>query len=161
MRILGIDPGSSRMGYGIIEETAAGVQLITYGVLENTERELQAKLLSLSKALTTLLAKHTPDLVGIEKLFFSKNRKTALEVAHARGVIIAQLVGAGLTVREFSPGEIKQAVTGYGAADKEMVRKMVGKILGKAELLGLDDAVDALAAALTASQYEKINRLSR
>lgn len=160
MRILGIDPGSSRMGYGVIEETPAGVTLIAYGVLENKERELQAKLMSLSQALKTLLIKHSPDLVGIEKLFFSKNRKTALEVAHARGVIVAQLAGAGLLVREFSPGEIKQAVTGYGAADKEMVRKMVCKILGKDELKGLDDAIDAIAAALTASQYEKINRFS-
>jgi crossover junction endodeoxyribonuclease RuvC len=155
MRILGIDPGSTRMGFGIIDELPTGPKLIECGVTDIKEKTLPAKLQALSKELELLLEKYKPDFVGVEKLFFSKNRKTALEVAHARGVIISALVGRGLNILELSPNEIKIAVTSYGRADKEMVRKMVSKILGVERLSGIDDAVDALAIALATGQLSK------
>ena len=156
MRILGIDPGSTLIGYGCIEDDGKGkTTLITSGVIKIKAKELPEKLKELGSRLEELLKETGPALVGIEKLFFSKNKKTALEVAHARGVILAELLRLNLPVREFTPGEVKSAVTGYGSADKIMVAKMVGKILGITELEGDDNTSDAIAVALTTAARER------
>jgi len=155
MYILGIDPGSTLIGYGLIKKTSKNeLEEITHGVLKITEKDLSQKIASLAKRLRALIKKTKPDLVGVEKLFFAKNKKTALEVAHARGVIMLIVLESRLPVVEYPPAEIKQAVTGYGSADKKMIQKMVSIIL-KTELHSDDNAADALAVAITtANRYE-------
>ncbi len=162
MRILGIDPGSTLMGFGVITETSGVLSLVSVGVLKMTEKDPTRKLLELSQKLSHLLDEQQPELVGLEKLYFSKNKKTALEVSQARGVIASTLLTRGLPILEYGPGQIKMAITGYGNADKESVAKMVQYIL-KLEKDKLDDnASDALAIAITAAfghaqtkRYEK------
>ncbi len=155
MKILGIDPGSTLMGYGVIETSGSSVRALSYGVLKIKAKALPDKLLELSTGLKKLLTKHTPDSTGLEKLFFAKNKKTAIEVAQARGVILLGLLQANLPVTELTPAEIKVAVTSYGAADKLMVKKMVGKILNIETLAADDNAWDALAVALAVSSHQK------
>lgn len=151
MKILGIDPGSTLIGFGLIESDKGNLTLINYGVLSITATQLPDKLLELSQKLRTFLIKHKPAKAGLEKLFFSKNKKTALEVAQARGVILLELLRCNIPVIELTPGEIKVAVTNYGSADKLMVKKMVGKILGEERLAADDNAWDALAVAIAVS----------
>lgn len=149
-RILGIDPGSTRIGYGLIEGCGGDWRLLTFGVWELTERNAFEKLETLASHLSAFLKEHKPSRAGLEKLYFAKNRKTALEVAHARGVIALTLQTHGIPVVELEPSEIKLAVTGYGRADKRAVAHMVERLLG-ARGGRYDDATDALAAALAAS----------
>jgi len=150
MVILGIDPGTTRIGYGVIEKNN-GLKLVDYGVIEIRSGDQKSKLLKLSQELRKLIKKYKPVEAGIEKLYFSKNQKTALAVAEARGVIMLTLAEAGLPISEFGPNEIKSAVAGYGASDKEAVRKMVALTLKMSEVRGLDDASDALAIAIRTS----------
>ncbi len=151
MKILGIDPGSTLMGFGLIEENAGTLSMLNVGVLKMAEKDPTRKLLELSQKLSKLLDETRPALVGLEKLYFSKNKKTALEVSQARGVIANTLLSRGLPILEYGPGQIKMAVTGYGNADKESVAKMVKYIL-KLPADQLDDnASDALAIAVTAA----------
>lgn len=149
-RILGIDPGSSRIGYGLIEGRGDNWRLLTFGVWELAERNASEKLASLAAYLSAFLKEYTPSRAGLEKLYFSKNRKTALGVAHARGVIALILQTHGVPTIELEPSEIKLAVTGYGRADKRAVARMVERLLG-ARGGRYDDATDALATALAAS----------
>lgn len=151
MKILGIDPGSTLMGFGLIEDSAGTLTMLQVGVLTIKEKDPSKKLLELSRGLNKLLAEYKPELVGVEKLYFSKNKKTALEVSQARGVIINAVLASGLPILEYGPGQIKLAITGYGNADKQSVAKMVGQIL-KIPTNNLDDnASDALAVAITAA----------
>lgn len=139
------------MGFGVIEDRAGELSLLTFGVLKIKEKEPMKKLLELSERLTKLLKEHQPDLVGLEKLYFSKNKKTALEVSQARGVIANTLLAEHIPILEYGPGQVKVAVAGYGNADKESVAKMVRHIL-KLPAGRLDDnASDALAIAITAA----------
>lgn len=160
MKILGIDPGSTLMGYGLIEDRAGTLSMLAVGVLKMAEKDPTQKLHELSKKLTALLSEHQPELVGLEKLYFSKNKKTALEVSQARGVIANTLLSRGLPILEYGPGQIKMAVTGYGNADKDSVAKMV-KYLLKLPADKLDDnASDALAISITAAfGYQQAKRL--
>lgn len=151
MKILGIDPGSTLMGFALLESNQNALKPITYGVLKIKAKNLPDKLIELSKGLKKILEKEKPDLAGLEKLFFSKNKKTALEVAQARGVIFLELLQRGIPVVEMTPGEIKVATTNYGNSDKQAVAKMVSKILGISELSGDDNASDALAVAVAAA----------
>ena len=153
MIILGIDPGTTRIGYGLIEKKN-GLRLITYGVIEPKGVSQVERLLTLSRELRKIIKKHKPTVAGIEKLYFSKNQKTALSVAEARGVITLVVAEEGIPVLEFGPNEIKSAVTGYGGSDKEAVRKIVALSLGVRTIEGMDDASDALAIAIRTS-FEK------
>lgn len=154
MRILGIDPGTSRIGYGLIESN--GLKLISYGVIEVKEKTLAGKIADLSGQLRALLKKFQPELAAVEKLYFAKNQKTAIDVAQARGAIISLLLEYNIQTVEYSPNEVKSQVTGYGLADKKGVAKMVKAILKVPDLAGYDDASDALAIAITAASYRKI-----
>ncbi len=162
MKILGIDPGSTRIGYGIIETSPgrAGrdLSLIDYGVIEIKRKESKNLVAEAAAALSKLLKKHLPDLVGIEKLYFAKNVKTGIEVAQTRGALILQANNANVPILELSPSEVKLSVAGYGLADKKAVAKMAGKILRLESLRGHDDASDALAIAITAFYKDKINQ---
>ncbi len=156
MKILGIDPGTSRIGYGLIETD--GMKLLDYGVIEAKEKTIPGKISTLSKKMSALLADFKPDFAGIEKLYFAKNQKTALDVAQARGVIISLLLQQNIRMAEYSPNEVKAQVTGYGLADKKGVAKMVKAILKISELPGYDDASDALAIAITTANDYKFIR---
>ena len=159
MRIIAIDPGYGRMGVAIIEESLpAGRQdkkpkLLFSKCLETPAGEnFPARLLGLVKKFSQLTKKWQPQALAIEKLYFTKNVKTGIEVAQARGALINELARCQISIEEFTPSEIKKAVTGYGNSDKKGVAKMVAKILRMESVKGYDDASDALAVAITASQ---------
>lgn len=157
MIILGIDPGTSRIGYGVIKETNKP-KLIRYGTIESKQQNLYGKIAEFSLKFERLLKESKPDAVAIEKLFFTKNRKTAIAVAQARGVLLAHCISQNKKIIELGPMQIKQLVTGYGKSDKIAVAKMVKKILDIPDLQGYDDASDAIAIALAGSQQEKLTK---
>lgn len=160
MITLGIDPGSTRAGYGVIIKTHGVLSHMESGLLHVQASTKAARLVELEHSLSLVLARVRPNRVGIEKLYFSKNQKTALEVAQARGVLLAAVAKQGIPLREFTPGEVKLAVTGDGNATKKGVALMVGRFLhlpSKEKLL--DDVTDALAIAIAASYpspFEKV-----
>ncbi len=161
MRILGIDPGSTSMGYAVIEAEGSSLKSIIYGTTKIKAKDLLGKLALIQKETQAIVKKYKPDLCGVEKLFFAANKKTALEVAQARGVIIVTLLEQRLPIMEFTPAEVKVAITNYGAADKEMIRKMVLRLLNLSDIDGDDNAVDALAIAITTSNQVKLAGLGR
>jgi crossover junction endodeoxyribonuclease RuvC len=144
------------MGFGLISVLKGELRLLEYGVLKIKSKNLPDKLLELSIGLEKILRRTKPDSAGLEKLFFSKNKKTALEVAQARGVIFLSLLQHGIPVTELTPGEIKVAVTGYGNSDKQSVAKMVARTLKIEKMEHDDNAWDALAVAISVSskRYE-------
>jgi crossover junction endodeoxyribonuclease RuvC len=152
MRILGIDPGTHRIGWGIIEKKGSSSTLVDCGVIELPPHTVESVYLqNLYTKLTELLSTHQVDQVAIEKLFFQSNAKTAITVAQGRGVILLAVAQANIPYVEFSPNTIKLAVAGDGSADKRAVTKMVGLTLKCDTTKMLDDTCDALAVALTAS----------
>jgi len=153
MKILGIDPGTNRIGYGLIEKHGGALKLLDFGLLEISEKS-KKKFLELAKEIEKLIKAKKPDLASVEKLYFAKNRKTAIEVAEARGIVLLYLLKNGVPFVEYGPSEIKQSVTGYGLNDKKTVAKMVSKILNVGDLKAIDDVTDALAMAITASMKE-------
>lgn len=151
MIILGIDPGTTRVGYAVIKKKDSdNLNLLTYGCLETKSKEQKDRLREISDLISGLMSKYRPEILAIEKLFFTKNAKTALAVAEARGVIINSANSLNLDIREFTPLEVKVAITGYGKAEKEQVKKMVCRILKLKKMPKIDDTSDALAIALTA-----------
>lgn len=157
MIILGIDPGTRRMGFGVIEKTGSVVSFVAAGLLEiNSSKDIDA-LKEIRDGLQKIITAHKPEVVAIETLFFSKNRKTALQVAEARGVALLAGRENGLQIKEFSPNEVKSALTGYGSADKKAVLKMVGLRLKKPGLKIIDDAADALALAIVAADQARFD----
>ncbi|MDO8626156.1 MAG: crossover junction endodeoxyribonuclease RuvC [Candidatus Magasanikbacteria bacterium] len=155
MRILGIDPGFGRLGYGVIEQKKSGQdwQALTYGCIStNPKATFVERLKDIHEELVDLIKEYQPTRVAVEQIFYFKNAKTVIDVAQARGVVILTAVEAGLPVDEFTPLQVKQAITGYGRAEKGQMQKMVGVILKIKEPIKSDDAADALAVALTAGQ---------
>lgn len=151
MIILGIDPGTTRVGYAVIKKKDSdNLNLLTYGCLETKSKEQKDRLREISDLILGLILKYHPEILAIEKLFFTKNAKTALAVAEAKGVIINSANSLNLNIREFTPLEVKVAITGYGKAEKEQVKKMACRILKLKKKPRLDDTSDALAIALTA-----------
>src|SRR5438105_7851308 len=154
--VLGIDPGTAAMGYGIVERTGSRLRMVDAGCLETpATAALPARLLTIHGFLVDLIELHQPDILAVERLFFSKNAQTAFAVGQARGVVLLAGAAAGLTVREATPNEVKTAVSGYGAADKEQVGQMVAICLGLREVPRPDDAADALAVAIWAANSER------
>lgn len=150
MRILGIDPGVARTGYGLIEKTEKNEIIYLKAGCFSTQATLPfpLRLQKLYQQISALIRKFKPDVVGMEKLFFVQNVKTALSVGQAQGVIILAAGKAKLEVKEYTPRQIKQAVTGFGQADKKQVQKMVQRLLKLKELPQPDDTADALATAI-------------
>jgi crossover junction endodeoxyribonuclease RuvC len=147
--ILGIDPGTAALGYGVIERTAGRLRAIDHGCLVTSpDLPMPERLLAVHRLLDDLLALHQPAIVAVERLFFSKNAQTAMAVGQARGVVLLAAAQHGKPVREATPNEVKSAIAGYGAADKEQVQRMVQLVLGMTELPRPDDAADALAVAV-------------
>lgn len=148
---LGIDPGTNRIGFGALSRKNGSLECRKYGVIEIGPLPAGKRLLVLEKKMTGLLGEIRPDAVGVEKLFFSKNQKTAMAVAEARGVILLAVEKAGVPVREFSPTAVKQRICGDGAADKKGMIKMVQLFLKIEKFQSLDDAADALAIAIVSA----------
>ena len=151
MIILGIDPGSTRIGYGAIKKDGNKLTLIEAGLLKIPKASKPEQLMALETELQKLLQRIAPERVGVEKLFFFKNQKTAIEVAQARGVIVNTVAKRGLTPFELTPSEIKMAVTGDGQASKQAVARMVGHFVDLNKKKFIDDATDALAIAIAIS----------
>ncbi|MDP9313535.1 MAG: crossover junction endodeoxyribonuclease RuvC [Chloroflexota bacterium] len=150
MRTLGIDPGTAIMGWGIVEEDGqGGLRPVGYGVLTTAkELPLAQRLQILHRGLVALIEQYQPETAGIEELFFSKNVTTALAVGHARGIALLALADGNVAVQEYRPMAIKQAVAGYGHADKKQMQEMVRLTLGLDSIPKPDDAADALAIAI-------------
>lgn len=151
MIILGIDPGTARLGYALLnKESTDNVSVLDYGCLEIANKNQPNRLKDISNFIGGLISKYRPEVLAIEQLFFAKNAKTALSVAEARGVIINTAVSLNIKVLEFTPLEVKMAVTGYGKAEKKEVQKMICRILNLEKIPAPDDASDAIAIGLTA-----------
>lgn len=159
MKILGIDPGTTRIGYGLIESKGNSITLLPSGLLDIAAKTTHDRLVDLATSYTALLHKEQPELVAFEKLFFAKNVTTALEVAQARGVLLYLTAQAGIPFLEFSPSEVKTSVAGHGAADKVAVATMVKRITGMKEIPGPDDVTDAIAIAITGANHAKFKHL--
>jgi len=149
--VLGIDPGTATMGYGLVRDLPDGsLQVVDYGTFVTPAgRPAPERLSMLYHHLQEMLLLHRPDSAAVEKLFFQSNVKTALAVGQARGVALLALAEAGLEVGEYTPNEVKQAVAGYGSADKRQVQEMVRVLLAMPHIPRPDDAADALAIAIT------------
>lgn len=150
MLVLGIDPGTATTGYGLVRDTEQGsLEVVDYGViLTPAGMSPEKRLLLLYDRLLEILLLHRPEQGAVEKLFFQRNVTTALAVGQARGVVLLALIQNGLTVAEYTPLEVKQAITGYGGADKLQVQMMVQAVLQLESLPKPDDAADALAIAV-------------
>ena len=156
MIVLGIDPGTAALGYGVVEREGATLRSLDVGcIVTSPDLPLGHRLRIIHDAVSELIATHRPDLVGVERLFFSKNVQTAFAVGQARGVVILAAAQHDIDVREATPNEVKSAVAGYGAADKTQVGRMVATILGLAAVPTPDDAADALAVAICIANSER------
>ena len=150
MKIIGIDPGTGILGFGVIEVKRNTFSMITAGVITTpAHTPLDERLEDIFDGLTEIIAETKPDVMSIEKLFFAQNVTTAMSVSHARGVAMLTGRKAGLPIAEYTPLEIKQKLTGYGRADKKQMQEMVKVQLGLQSIPKPDDAADALAAAIT------------
>jgi len=161
MAVIGLDPGSAITGYGILDESADhSLKVIAYGVLRTEAGEpLAARLQSLYIQLNELLILHRPESGAVENLFFQRNVRTALAVGQARGVLLLALAQAGIPAAEYNPMEVKQAVAGYGKADKPQMQQMVKMLLGLKEIPRPDDAADALAIAICHIHSRRFNSM--
>lgn len=148
MRTLGIDPGSSRIGFAYLDRKGSVFTVGEVGTIEIKSGSPSEKMLELRDRLRDILQKSKPNQVVVERLFFSKNKKTAMSVAESRGVILLTIKEEGLPLIEVTPNQMKSLITGDGGADKKGVRKMVSLSLGIPTVRGHDDATDALALAL-------------
>jgi crossover junction endodeoxyribonuclease RuvC len=150
MKVLGIDPGTAITGYGVVEEDGAGNLIsLDFGVIQTPAKlPMPRRLLQLQKQLEEVTLLHHPDSSAVEKLFFQRNVRTAMSVGQARGVVLLTLAQADIPIAEYTPLEIKQAVVGYGGADKNQVQQMVKALLGLDMIPSPDDAADALAVAI-------------
>jgi crossover junction endodeoxyribonuclease RuvC len=150
MLVIGIDPGTATTGYGLIRENLDGsLSLVEYGAIQTPpEMPMPQRLLELHHQLRHILLLHRPESAAVEKLFFHRNVTTAISVGQGRGVVLLALAEAGLDVAEYTPLQVKQAVAGYGGADKNQVQQMVRALLSLEHIPSPDDAADALAIAI-------------
>jgi crossover junction endodeoxyribonuclease RuvC len=157
MKIIGVDPGTATTGFGVINSTQGQLTFIDAGVITTTpDLAMPERLKILHEELGQLLAEHQPDAAAVEQLFFATNVTTAISVGQARGVILLCLAEAGLIPAEYTPMQIKQAVTGYGGAKKPQIQSMVKTLLKLPAIPKPDDAADALAIAITQAHQLKI-----
>ena len=149
MRILGIDPGYAIVGFGLIEANRGKVNMVTYGAITTQAGlPLSRRLYQIASDMEELLVKLQPDVIAIEELFFNTNITTGIAVAHGRGVILSVAEKCGIPLFEYTPSQVKLAVTGYGKADKHQVMEMTRRLLNLKSLPRPDDAADGLAIAL-------------
>jgi crossover junction endodeoxyribonuclease RuvC len=158
MRVIGIDPGTGILGFGVVDFTTGGKpQLVDAGVITTpAHTPLDQRLLDIFNSLSEIIDQTKPDVMSIEKLFFSQNITTAISVSHARGVAMLTGARAALPIYEYTPLQIKQTLTGYGRADKKQIQEMVRVHLGLKTTPKPDDCADALAAAITHDLMSRI-----
>lgn len=149
--ILGIDPGTNRIGYGVIKLIGKKASYITSGLIDIKEKYAPDQLRRIYDEISALVVKYSPDIASVEKLFFANNKKTAMTVAEARGVILLALSKGNVKIIEITPNEVKRIVTGHGQADKRAILKMIGLILGLSDFKPIDDTSDAIAIAIAGS----------
>lgn len=160
MIILGIDPGIATTGYGFVRSEAGELSAVAYGAVRTpAHTPLPARLQIIYRETRALIEQHRPDSVAVEKLFFGKNVTTAMSVGQARGVALLALADCGLEMTEYTPNEIKQAVSGYGGAGKGQMQEMVRLLLGLETIPRPDDAADALAVAITHAHFARYKAL--
>ena len=158
MRIIGIDPGTGRMGFGVIDVVGGKFKLVDAGVITTPAHTAHdERLEDIFDSLSDIIASTKPEVMSIEKLFFAQNVTTAMAVAEARGVAILAGRKGHMPIAEYTPMQIKQTVTGYGKADKKAVQEMVRLQLGLLEVPQPDDCADALAAAITHASMSRLN----
>jgi crossover junction endodeoxyribonuclease RuvC len=161
MLVIGIDPGTATTGYGLIRENPdSSLSLVDYGaILTPAEMPMPQRLLELHQQLRQILLLHRPESGAVEKLFFHRNVTTAISVGQGRGVVLLALAEAGLEVAEYTPLQVKQAVAGYGGADKNQIQQMVRALLNMEHVPSPDDAADALAIAICHVHSSKVAAL--
>lgn len=162
MLVLGIDPGTATTGYGLVRETANGdLEAVAYGVITTPAKTpMQDRLRQLYDEITALITRYRPDAAAVETLFFGKNVTTAITVAQGRGVILLALAQAGLPMHEYKPAEIKQAIAGYGNAEKTQVQEMIRQLLNLDDIPRPDDAADGLGVAITDLNSTRFERMA-
>ncbi len=149
MRVLGIDPGTVRTGYGVVSDQGESLKALDWGVIKTSSRQpLSQRLKTIYQELKKVIEAHQPEVVSVEDIFIAKNVKSALKLGHARGAAILAASNMGIRVEEYTALQIKQAIVGYGRAEKEQVSKMVCTLLGLSSTIEESDAADALAAAI-------------
>jgi crossover junction endodeoxyribonuclease RuvC len=149
MRVLGIDCGTERTGWGVIESDGRRHSVLGHGVILLAVRDpFQKRLATIAEALRLVIEQHAPAAAAVEEIFYSQNVKTALKLAHVRGVALLAIAQAGVTLGEYSPLEVKMSVVGYGRAEKRQVQLMVRTLTGLGEAIESEDAADALAVAI-------------
>jgi crossover junction endodeoxyribonuclease RuvC len=160
MIILGIDPGTATTGFGLVEENNGKTKLIDYGcIITKPNIPLEYRLEEINKELNKLIETHKPDEMAVEELFFSNNAKTAIAVGQARGVVLLTARQNKVPLAEYTPLQVKNAICGYGGADKKQVQKMVQMLLSMKEIPKPDDAADAIAIAICHCASRKINQM--
>ncbi|KUO50644.1 MAG: Holliday junction resolvase [Desulfitibacter sp. BRH_c19] len=158
MLILGVDPGTATTGFGVIEVNANRYRSIIYGtILTEASMAMPFRLGIINNRLNEIISEYKPEHMAVEQLYFSKNTRTALTVGQARGVILLTGIQKNLPIGEYTPLQVKQAVAGYGRADKQQVQKMVAAVLGLNVIPKPDDAADALAVAICHAHSYKLN----
>jgi crossover junction endodeoxyribonuclease RuvC len=158
MKALGIDPGTATTGYGILESVGDEIRIVDYGCIKTSSKETaSARLKKIHADIKKLISKHKPKCVAVERLFFGVNTKTAMAVGQARGVILLTASEAGLEIAEYTPLQVKMALTGYGRADKQQIQQMVKRLLKLDSIPKPDDAADALAIALCHMNSDAFN----
>lgn len=161
MIVLGIDPGFGRVGYGIIEYSKNKYRVIEYGsITTDADMKFSKRLNKIEKDLVSVCSRYTIDVASVEKLFFNTNISTGIQVAEARGVILNTLENLNIDVAEYTPLQIKQALVGYGRADKLQIKSMVKSFLKLEVMPKLDDTTDALAIAICHTHSHKFNDLT-
>lgn len=161
MRVLGIDPGSQHTGFGVVERRGSRLHLIAQGRISPPRGQpLEARLAHLSRGLADVVQRQEPQAAAVEALFHGVNPKSLIVLAQARGALLVTLALAGIPCREYSPAEVKSALTGHGRADKQQVQRMVRLVLGLGDEPISVDASDALAVALCFAQRQRLDRLS-
>ena len=164
MRVLGIDPGSRHLGWGVLGRTGTKVEHIAHGVIDvDLDGTLAERLVEIDAALEAVIAEHRPDISAVESLFFHKDAQSAAKLGHARGVVLLRLAKQGIPIREYAPALVKRSIVGKGAADKKQVAMVITAIL-RLPRAPRADAADALAVALThlhVASYEAAVAASR
>ena len=159
MRVLGIDCGSETTGYGVIESDGAGHRMIAAGVIRtHTKWPFEKRLLEIANGLRRLIREYSPEAGAVEGVFYSANVKTALKLAHVRGIALLAIAESGMALGEYSPLEVKTSVVGYGRAEKSQVQRMVRTLLNLSEPVESEDASDALAVAICHATHEAAAR---
>jgi crossover junction endodeoxyribonuclease RuvC len=150
MIVIGIDPGLARLGYGVIEVTKGEIRVVSYGCIETSGKDHRAseRLLKIYTAVEGLFVKYQPSYVSLEKLFFAKNISSAMGVSEVRGIILLAAEQRTIPIAEYTPNQVKQAITGSGRADKRQMQEMIKRLLRLDEIPTPDDAADALSIAL-------------